>query len=385
MKSQKISTYQAKALWIQAQGLNEKALFGKGPQAIPRAIERLGYVQIDTISVIERCHHHILYSRIPDYQKRYLQQAQAIDKTVFEYWTHALAYVPTKDFRFFQRRMNQVAKSPSPWFKNVKKEELLKVFRLIKNNGPISIRDIQDDVLIEKAHEWDSRKPSKKALQLGFNSGRLVISERIGMLKKYDLLERHFAWPKKPEAATENEINDYLLQRALRSQGVVSLDSICHLNAKIKPKIRTAIEKKIKSGELVTVHFEGFEKDLHWVAPKYLNCHPTLNDDKAHILSPFDPLIIQRKRLNIFFDYQHRFEAYIPKEKRVFGYFALPVLVGDKIVAVLDLKTDRVQRKVLIQKWSWIPKQKSNQHKRIIDSELHRFEKFQLQSELNKK
>ena len=75
-----------------------------------------------------------------------------------------------------------------------------------------------------------------------------------------------------------------------------------------------------------------------------------------HILSPFDPLVIQRKRLQLFFDYEHRFEAYVPKEKRLFGYFALPVLVGDDIVAALDLKTDRAERKLLVQKWTWIGK-----------------------------
>ena len=98
-----------------------------------------------------------------------------------------------------------------------------------------------------------------------------------------------------------------------------------------------------------------------------------------HILSPFDPLIIQRKRLQLFFGYDHRFEAYLPKEKRVFGYFALPVLVGDEIVAAIDLKTDREQGKLLVQQWTWIGGNRSRRpHKRIIEDELHRFERFQL-------
>lgn len=382
MGSQKISKSLGKALWIRAQGLHEAGFFGLGPQATLRAVEQLGYVQIDTISVIERCHHHILYSRIPDYHKEHLRRAQSLDKTVFEYWTHALAYVPTKDFRFFQPRMRRLSKTPSPWFQSVKKEELQKVFRLIKKNGPISIRDIQDDVLVEKEHEWASRKPSKKALQLGFNTGRLVISERVGMLKKYELLERHFDWTEKPKAASEKEITDYILQRALRSQSIVSLDSICHLDAQRKPSMYKAIERKVKLKELIPVHFEGFEKLQHWVAPQDLDTQTKLNREQAHILSPFDPLIIQRKRLNLFFDYQHIFEAYIPKEKRKFGYFALPILINDKIVAVLDLKTDRQQKKLLIQKWTWLPKQKSASQKKQIESELDRFEKFQLQSDL---
>jgi uncharacterized protein len=104
----------------------------------------------------------------------------------------------------------------------------------------------------------------------------------------------------------------------------------------------------------------------------------------VHILSPFDPLIIQRKRTHLLFDYEHRFEAYVPKPKRKFGYFALPVLVGEDIVAALDLKTDRQNKKLLMQKWNWVGSGKKAKGearaglKRRIDEELHRFERFQL-------
>ena len=99
----------------------------------------------------------------------------------------------------------------------------------------------------------------------------------------------------------------------------------------------------------------------------------------VHILSPFDPLVIQRKRTHLFFDYEHRFEAYVPKEKRRFGYFALPVLVGDEIVAAIDLKTDRKEQKVLMQQWTWVGNIRPRKGlKRRIEEELHRFERFQL-------
>ena len=98
--------------------------------------------------------------------------------------------------------------------------------------------------------------------------------------------------------------------------------------------------------------------------------------DLVHILSPFDPLIIQRKRTNLFFDYDHRFEAYLPREKRVHGYFALPVLVGDDIVAAIDLKADRARGVLQIQQWTWIGKG-AKRHKRRIEEELGRFERFQ--------
>lgn len=375
----KISKDQAKKLWIRAQGLDERTSFGKGLKATQAVIEHLGYVQIDTINVIERCHHHILFTRIPDYRRQHLHQSQSKEKTVFEYWTHALSYVPTKDFRFFMEDMKQTRQSPSNWFQSVKKEEMQKVLRLIKKDGPLSIRDIEDDVLVEKNHPWASRKPSKKALQLGFYTGQLVISERQGMLKKYELADRHFNWDKKPKAAKEKEVLEYILERALRSQSLVSLDSVCHLmNAKKKADIKKLIESKAKNKELIQIEVAGVEKPSFWIKPEQLDLKITPEEDLVHILSPFDPLVILRKRLQALFDYEHRFEAYLPKEKRVFGYFALPVLINNQIVAALDLKTDREKGKLLMQKWSWVGKGKSATHKKWIEEELHRFEKFQL-------
>ncbi len=376
----KLTQVQAKKLWIHAQRLDVDSPFGKGPEATKKAIEHLGYVQIDTINVIERCHHHILYNRIPGYKRSDLHHGQSISKSVFEYWTHALSYVPTRDFHYFLPDMKRYQKNPGQWLSSVKKEELNKVFRLIKNEGPVSIRDIDDDVLVEKKHPWGSRKPSKKALQLGFYSGRLVISERQGMLKKYELTDRHFEWDKKPKAATPKQINEYLLERALRAQCLVSLDSICHLEPGRKPIIRKLIETKVNSGDLVQVHFDNTGKDLYWAKPDDLEVRLPDASDRIHILSPFDPLTIQRKRLKAFFDYEHRFEAYVPKEKRLFGYFGLPVLKDDQIIAVLDLKTDRQAKELLMQKWSWLGKNKSAFNKRLIEEELHRFEKFQLSS-----
>jgi len=104
----------------------------------------------------------------------------------------------------------------------------------------------------------------------------------------------------------------------------------------------------------------------------------TSSAEQTHILSPFDPLISQRKRLQLFFDYEHRFEAYVPKAKRTFGYFVCPVLIGDRIVAALDLKTDRERRQLLVQKWTWIGKESGNAAKKKTEEALHRFERFQL-------
>ena len=345
------------------------------------AVAHLGYVQIDTINVIERCHHHILWSRIPDYRRADLRQAQSVDKSVFEYWTHALSYVPSRDLRYFMPLMRLHKRERERWFTSVTVKDMRKVMRLIRL-GPLTIRDIDDDVLTEKEHLWASRKPSKRALQFAFYTGALTISERNGMLKTYDLIDRHFGWDTPPKAASATEVAAYLLDRSLRSQGLVSLDSTCHLDAPSKPGVGRLIEARVRRGELVPVAIEGAGKQEHWASAAALEEGGEPAPNLVHILSPFDPLVIQRKRTHLMFGYEHRFEAYVPKEKRKFGYFALPILVGDDIVAVIDLKTDRQNRKLLLQKWSWVgngaKRDRRKELKPRIEEALGRFERFQL-------
>src|SRR6185369_13565023 len=346
-----LSRAEARRIWLRAQRLDTPAPFGEGAQATSAAVEHLGYVQIDTINVIERSHHHVLWSRIPEYRRADLRQAQSVDKSVLEYWTHALSYVPTRDMRFFIPAMRRHKREGHKWLSSVKPGDLRKVLKLIRRDGALTIRDIEDDVLVDKQHLWSSRKPSKSALQLAFYGGVLTISERNGMLKTYELMTRHFGWDKPPKGASPKEVTGYLLDRALRAQGLVSLESICHLDAPSKPVVRRLIETRVRRAELVPVAIEGAGKQEHWAEPEMLETNSAATD-LVHILSPFDPLIIQRKRTHLFFDYEHRFEAYVPKEKRKRGYFALPVVVDSDIVAAVDLKTDRKKQKLLMQQWT---------------------------------
>jgi uncharacterized protein YcaQ len=368
----------ARRIWLSAQRLDVTAPFGDGPEATRKAVEHLGYVQIDTIHVIERCHHHILYTRIPRYRREHLYQAQTIDKTVFEYWTHALSYIPTRDIRFYISAMKQDWQRRSVWFTAVKKEDLRKVLTRIRKHGALTIRDIDDDVLVEKDHLWASRKPSKRALQLAFYRGLLTVTQRTGIVKTYDLMSRHFGWERRPKSASDREILNYLLERALRSQGVVSLDSVCYHAPRRKPAMRQLIEARLRRKELVPIALEGAGKIEHWAPPEVLDGNFAPTEELVHILSPFDPLVHQRKRLHLLFEYEHRFEAYVPKPKRLFGYFGLPVLVGDAIVAVLDLKAAREQQRLQILQWTWIGNGSRRLRKRQIEQALHRFEHFQL-------
>jgi len=203
-----------------------------------------------------------------------------------------------------------------------------------------------------------------------------VVSERTGIIRTWELSSRHFGFRTLPRQARARDKLDYLLDRALRTQGIITLDSVCYRDAPRKLAIRRLIDGRVRRKELVRVAIDGLQKPEMWLEPRVLDARAQ-PAELVHILSPFDPLIIQRKRLKLLFDYDHAFEAYVPKSKRRFGYFALPVLVGDEIVAALDLKTDRERRRVLIQKWTWLRKS-SRTLKPRIEETLARFETFQL-------
>ena len=376
---------QARALWLHAQRLDVAEPFGSGPRATPAAVEHLGYLQIDTIYVIERCHHHILHTRIPSYRREHLHQAHSVDKTIFEYWTHALSYLPTRHMRFYVRDMHRDWRRRIVRPEKVTSGDLRSVLARIRKHGPISIRDIDNSTRVEKDYAWGSSKPAKRVLEAAFFKGLVTVSQRQGMLKTYELLPRHFGWDRRPRAATVMETLDYLLDRALRSQGLVSVESICHLDAVRKPAMKRLLELRTRQKQLVPVQISGAAQWPHWIRPEALDDIAAGASEQTHILSPFDPLIVQRKRLQLFFDHEYRLEAYVPRHKRVLGYFVCPVLIGDRIVAGLDLKTDRQQQKLLVKGWNWVGKSASRANRQRVEAALHEFERFQLgRSELER-
>lgn len=374
-----LSAAQARRIWLHAQRLDSAEPFGSGPAATPAAVRHLGYLQIDTIYVIERSHHHILHTRIPAYRREHLHRAQSVDRTLFEYWTHALSYLPAESLRFFLRHMRRDWQRRVGWFGRTAPADLRRVLAHIRRHGPVTIRDLDNDALDEKDYAWGTRKPAKRALEVAFFRGLVTISRRTGMLKTYELLPRHFGWERRPRAASESETLNYLLDRALTSQGIVSVESACYLDAARKPAMTRLLRSRVRRGELLPVQIEGAERWGHWIRPEDLEAAGEPLDELVHILSPFDPLVIQRKRFRQLFDYPYRFEAYLPKPQRVLGYFVCPVLVGDRVVAGLDLKTDRQRRKLLVQRWNWAGRGDSRAHRRQVEEALHRFERFQLE------
>jgi uncharacterized protein YcaQ len=145
---------------------------------------------------------------------------------------------------------------------------------------------------------------------------------------------------------------------------------------RFSPELMALVDRRLRKKALVPVTI-GDDRIQHWATPEALEETLPEPEPLVHILSPFDPVVIQRKRLSLFFGYDHVFEAYVPKAKRKFGYFTLPVLYGDEIVAALDIKADRATRKLLIQSWTWVGRGAARSHKKLIEAELDRFAAFQ--------
>jgi hypothetical protein len=270
-------------------------------------------------------------------------------------------------------KAHQIA--PSQWYADSDPKDLARLKRQIRRDGAISIRDIEEEP-VEKDHPWASRKPSKRVLQHGFYNGHFTISERVGMVKTYELMDRHFGWARAPKAATPAQVRGYLLDRALRSQGLFSAPSVMHPWLRFSPELMALVERRVRRKTLVPVTIAD-DPTLHWITPEALEEKPAAGEPLTHILSPFDPVVIQGRRLSLFFGYDHVFEAYVPKAKRKFGYFTLPVLHGDEIVAALDLKADRAAGKLLVQSWTWVGRGAARPHKKPVEAELHRFAAFQ--------
>lgn len=334
----KLSTAQAKRLVINCQGLHKRNSFGRGESGLLSCIQQLGYVQIDTISVIHRAHHHTLWTRLPTYHESQLDSLQR-ERKVFEYWSHAAAYLPIDDFRFCLPYMNAIASGQKHWRVPDKKTMKLVVKR-IRSEGPLRARDF-DAPEGKQPHFWGGIKPAKIALEQLFIEGRLMVSHREGFQKVFDLSERVLPKDIDTNVPTTQEFCRYLIKRTIQSQGLATDAEIGYLRKGIKPNLKQQIQQMEHDGELVAVQVPGNE-NTYYSTPKTIEKASSARvAKKIHLLSPFDNFVIQRKRIAQLFDFDYQIECYVTEAKRQHGYFCLPILFGVDLVGRLDPKADR--------------------------------------------
>ncbi len=341
MQVHKIHKKQARQLFLQAQGLLFPKQFGLGKEGILKALRQLSYIQIDSISVVRRAHHHTLWTRLPDYQAAVLGDLQAKERQILEYWSHAAAYLPMEDYRFCLPRMNAFASGERHWFKKDPKM-MGYVLDRIKAEGALKARDFKRDDQ-QKSGQWWNWKPAKKALEQLFMEGKLMVSRRENFQKVYDLPERVLPSHIQTSTPTPKEYAHFLIDNAIRSFALTSLPEIVYLRKGIKKIVQTVLNELLEDKKIVAVQVEGIDHQLFYSTKQHLqNLPPTATTPKlVHLLSPFDNAIIQRKRIAQLFDFQYKIECYIPKNKRVNGYFSLPILWNTQFMGQVDAKAER--------------------------------------------
>jgi len=300
----------------------------------------MGFVQIDTISVVERAHHHILAARLPGYQTDWLDRAP-----VFEYWAHAAAFLPWRDFRHTLPRKERVAAHGHDWYQ-VDRSDAALILDRIRSEGPLMARDFEAPGTKGGWWEW---KPAKRALEFLFMAGQLMVGRR-GFQKVFDLTERMLPPGVDTRSPSAEEQAQWYIDRALDAWGLVARDEIAYLRREHTDPIAPLLKAREEDGSLVRVNVEGV-KAPHWLRSADLARIDGLPSPgrTLRILSPFDPFLIQRKRLQRLFGYDFTVEFYTPAAKRTFGYFALPLLQGDEVVGLLDAKADRSAGRLLVQ------------------------------------
>lgn len=330
-----LSIPQARKLILLSQKLPPKTQPGTPIAATLSAIEHLGYIQIDTISVIQRAHHHTLWNRNPRYKPTHLDQLVA-NKNVFEYWSHAAAYLPFRDYRFSLPRKHALKTGDqSHWYD--RDERMMKlVLKRITTEGPLMAKDFEHTG--KKIGEWKT-KPAKRALEYLFMQGDLMIPNRVNFHKVYDLTERVLPQGTDTAIPTPQEYARHIITSYLRANGIGQLAEMTYLRTRTKPLITATIKEMLSTGELLQININ---QKTYYTLPDSLELldKPSTRS-KLKILSPFDNLVIQRKRMQHLFEFDYLIECYVPQHKRKYGYFSLPILWDGKLVARMDCRADR--------------------------------------------
>ncbi|QES93601.1 winged helix-turn-helix domain-containing protein [Empedobacter brevis] len=339
--TKQLTLEQLQQLTLQSQGLAQTAPFGTGKEAVLRALEHLGYVQIDTLAVVERAHHHTLWSRIPDYNAGFLDELVA-ERAIFEYWFHAASYLPMKAFRYVLPQMLEIKQTDSRYY-NADPRVMQYIMDTIRAEGPKKARDFESKK--KSPGSWWNWKPAKLALERLFMQGDLMISGRNGMQKTYDITERVLPEYTDTTIPTPVEFAEYLVNTYLRAYGFTTVKQVTHLKkgTALKKLVQDILEKKLQDGTVQKIHVEGMP--AVFVQQELMDKPFGQNNSDIRLLSPFDNSVIHRDRVQQLFGFEYRLECYTPKEKRQYGYFCLPVLFGGTFIGRIDCKAHRKEKR----------------------------------------
>jgi hypothetical protein len=337
---QSLSRAQARRVAIAAQGFLDPRHLTPDLRTLNRTVRRTGVLQIDSVNVLQRAHYMPLFSRMGPYDTALLDRASGrAPRRLVEYWAHVAAFMPVELWPHMQHRMRRYRERGHPWMDGRNSSLVGSLMAELREQGRKTSRDLDDGLPRRKDHWGWNWSESKKALEYLFMAGELAVAGRTSQFERlYDLPERVI--PRSVlelPVPTDEEAHRELVRRAAMSHGVATARCLRDYYRMHTAQAGPAIATLVEDGELVPVQVEG------WTRPAYLHRDarvPRRVDARA-LLSPFDPLVWERGRTEMLFDFFYRIEIYTPEARRVHGYYVLPFLLGERIVGRVDLKADR--------------------------------------------
>ena len=323
------------------QGLVGKRRLCTGLPGVRKALDQLGYIQIDTISVVARAHHHTLWSRVSGYRDDHVNRLMRRGEA-FEYWAHAAAFLPMRHYRYALPTMRAFRKGEQRWMRSRDGRAMRAVLDRIRDEGRLRTRDFEEPR--RGSSGWWDWKPAKRALEQLFMQGDLMSAGRDGLEKVYDLAERLLPRDVVTVEPTVDEQAAHLVDTTLRAHGMAASRAFTYgiryglRNGPIRAAVKRLLEERLRSGALAKVRANG---DTFFAPPEVLAARPRKPAEVVRILSPFDNSVIQRDRARTLFDFDFQLECYVPESKRRWGYYCLPVLFGDTFVGRMDCKAHR--------------------------------------------
>jgi len=381
-----MSAKDARRLLLGGQGLLDDPGRRATTRAVLRTIESLGFVQVDSINVVERAHHLTLHSRLDGYAREQLPRLAEVDRSVFEHWTHDASLVPTRWFVHWKPRFarDRVRLRANAWWKRLLGKDadrtLAATLARITEEGPLRSQDFEHP---SKRKAWWDWKPAKAALDFLWRTGDLMVPGREGFQKIYDLTERvlpaHHALP-----VPEREAHvDWACSAAAARLGVFTASELVRFwNAVQADEARAWCGAKARAGEIVPVLVasEGaMAPQKAFAVADWESRVARLPDapDRTRLLGPFDPVVRDRSRCLRRFGFDYRFEAFVPEPKRTYGYFVMPILERDRIVGRADLKVHRARSSLEVKGLWWeAGVRATKERRRMLEEGLGRLAAF---------
>jgi uncharacterized protein len=372
----RLSLEEARGVMLAAQGLFDPPSARPNLEAVQAVIDRLGAVQIDTISVVERSQYLVLWSRLGAYDTALLDSLLASNRTIFEYWSHAASIVPMQDYPYYRADMvrayeHHLWTSILDWMRS-NPDSVQQTLERIRSAGPMASADFERPEGVKRSEpwEWYGPKESRRALHTLWTTGDLMISSRRGGQKVYDLRERVLAeagnsfggtLPADDALPTLEEQARHFVERTLHALGILTPSWLWDY-FRMRPQLQAALlggrqtaartaarivlDGLVMQGLALPVTIEGVSEPAYLAterAPDLERCRSGDVSRVTTLLSPFDNLIWHRSRTQTLFGYEVCFEAYVAPPKRRYGYYCLAILHGGRLVGRLDAKAQRSQ------------------------------------------